>query len=126
MAFAVRNIARNLRVGRFQSTIPQFTIGTANGFLPREIPLEVLPAPFDKLESLLQRMPIKCRDGSEGLLKFGTFGDTLMKELPDYTKQVEEITDTALLTALFRDYTFAASAYLLEPCGKNIIDIIIP
>jgi indoleamine 2,3-dioxygenase len=65
---------------RTVSNIPQFTVGTANGFLPKDPPLEQLPAPFEKLESLLQRMPIKTRDGGEGLLKFGTFGDTLSKK----------------------------------------------
>jgi indoleamine 2,3-dioxygenase len=91
-------------------------VGTANGFLPREPPLEELPQQFAALESLLQRMPIKTRDGGEGLLKHGTFGDTLMKELPDYTAEVEKIEDNQLLVALFRDYTFATSSYLLEPC----------
>jgi len=91
-------------------------VGVKNGFLPREAPLVELPSQFSKLEDLLQRMPIKRRDGSEGLLKTGKFGDAVQKELPDYSKEIEKITDTQLLTALFRDYTFAASAYLLEPC----------
>ncbi len=64
----------------------------------------------------MQRMPIKTNKGEDGLLKFGTFGETLLKELPDYTERIRSITSTRLLTALFRDYTFAASAYLLEPC----------
>lgn len=110
-------VARQL-VKRTNSTIPQFTVGCDNGFLPREPPLEVLPAQFDKLESLLERMPIKCADGSEGLLKHGTFAATVDKELPDYTAEVKKTEDSQLLTALFRDYTFLASSYLLEPCGK--------
>lgn len=44
-----------------------------------------------------------------------------MKELPDYTAEVEKIEDNQLLVALFRDYTFATSSYLLEPCGKRPI-----
>lgn len=106
---------------RTNHTIPQFTVGNSNGFLPREPPLEVLPSQFDKLESLLQRMPIKCDDGSEGLLKLGKFAASVDAELPDYTDIVEKIDDSQLLTALFRDYTFVASSYLLEPCGNNYI-----
>ena len=118
MAFALRRLPKRFQLRSVCSTVPQFTVGTANGFLPREPPLEELPAQFSVLESLLQRMPIKTKDGKEGLLKLGTFGDTLMKELPDYTAEVEKIEDSQLLTALFRDYTFATSCYLLEPCGK--------
>ncbi|CAO3681297.1 unnamed protein product [Umbelopsis vinacea] len=94
--------------------LPSFMVGTENGFLPRQEPLAVLPERFGKLESLLQRMPIRCRDGSSGLLAHGQFGDAVNAELPVYN--VDDIHDNQLLSALFRDYTFAASAYLLEPC----------
>jgi indoleamine 2,3-dioxygenase len=59
-------------------------------------------------------MPLTLPDGSPGLLAKGEFGPAVLKELPEY--DVKDIHDPALLTALFRDYTFAASAYLLEPC----------
>ena len=95
---------------------PQFMVREENGFLPRELPMEVLPEQFAALESLLQRMPIKTREGKEGLLVKGEFGPAVLKELPDYTEDVKKIEDSALLTALFRDYTFAASSNLLEPC----------
>lgn len=58
-------------------------------------------------------MPLTKKDGSKGLLATGKFGDAC-KKLEEYN--VDGITDTRLLTALFRDYTFVASAYLLEPC----------
>lgn len=98
------------------NSLPQFVVGVENGFLPRAPPLECLPKEFDKLESLLQRMPVKTHKGEVGLLATGDFGPAVLKELPDYSDQISKITDTALLTALFRDYTFATSAYLLEPC----------
>ncbi|KAJ3390959.1 60 kDa SS-A/Ro ribonucleoprotein [Lobulomyces angularis] len=95
-------------------------------------PLSVLPKQFAPLESLLQRMPLKLENGKPGLLAEGKFGDAVLKELP--VIEVDSITDNSLLTgkssdfkknkknllALFRDYTFAASAYLLEPCDLNI------
>ncbi|KAL2918738.1 hypothetical protein HK105_201572 [Polyrhizophydium stewartii] len=94
--------------------LPQFVVGTENGFLPRQDPLPTLPAEFKELESLLQRMPLTVKSGAKGLLATGDFGAAVNAELPEYN--VDGIHDTQLLTALFRDYTFAASAYLLEPC----------
>ncbi|KAI8084280.1 uncharacterized protein B0P05DRAFT_33938 [Gilbertella persicaria] len=91
-----------------------FSVGVQNGFLPRQDPLAELPSEFDRLESLLQRMPLQLLDGTPGLLASGQFGDAVRDELPLY--DVDNITDQRLLSALFRDYTFAASAYLLEPC----------
>ncbi|KAI8335940.1 hypothetical protein BC941DRAFT_377722 [Chlamydoabsidia padenii] len=95
-------------------TLPMFTVGTPNGFLPRQDPLAVLPDEFKRLESLLQRMPLQLLDGQPGLLASGQFGEAVKEELPLY--DVDQIEDQHLLSALFRDYSFAASAYLLEPC----------
>lgn len=78
----------------------------------------VLPKRFEKLESLLQRMPLTLPNGSPGLLALGKFGEAVDNELP--LINVDDISDAALLTALFRDYTFAASSYLLEPCDINM------
>ncbi len=65
-------------------------------------------------------MPIKKRDGSPGLLAQYKFGDESAK-IPDYSNKIKTIEDTNLLSALFRDYTFWASSYLLEPCHHNMI-----
>lgn len=59
-------------------------------------------------------MPLHLKGNKKGLLWTGDFGAAVDAELPQY--DVSRITDSRLLTALFRDYTFAASAYLLEPC----------
>ncbi|KAI8075640.1 hypothetical protein BDF21DRAFT_365486, partial [Thamnidium elegans] len=96
------------------TTQQMFSVGGSNGFLPRQDPLAELPEEFSKLESLLQRMPMQLLDGTPGLLASGQFGDAVRDELPLY--EIDGITDQRLLSALFRDYTFAASAYLLEPC----------
>ncbi len=63
-------------------------------------------------------MPLNLPDGRPGLLALGQFGKAVESELP--VINVDKINDSDLLTALFRDYTFAASAYLLEPCDLNI------
>ncbi|CEO98042.1 hypothetical protein PBRA_006156 [Plasmodiophora brassicae] len=96
---------------------PQFMVGVENGFLPRQDPLPALPERFKELESLLQRMPIVMANGQPGLLASGKFGEAVEKELPLY--DLSDIEDTRLLAGLYRDYTFVASAYLLEPCDLN-------
>ena len=126
---SVRSFARTFKLytkDQSMPNVPQFVVGTENGFLPRQEPLSVLPKEFKVLEELLQKMPLKLKDGSPGLLSKGEFGQAVESKLPLY--DVSKINDTRLLTgipvtlihsylvALFRDYTFAASSYLLEPC----------
>ncbi|KAJ7757555.1 indoleamine 2,3-dioxygenase-like protein [Mycena metata] len=86
--------------------IPAFAVSTTRGFLPRAEPIVNLPEEFDPLESLLTRMPIKKLDGTPGLLAQGALGDA--ENLP-------------LQNALYRDYSFLASAYLLEPCHERFM-----
>ncbi|RIB21600.1 hypothetical protein C2G38_2014733 [Gigaspora rosea] len=95
------------------SSLPSFMVGYKNGFLPRQDPLVRLPDKFHVLDLLLQKMPIRLQSGEPGLLAKGELGEAV-KDLPLY--DVSNITDQRLLSALFRDYTFLASAYLLEPC----------
>jgi indoleamine 2,3-dioxygenase len=94
-----------------------FMVSTTRGFLPRADPVIKLPAEFDALESILSRMPIKKLDGSPGLLANCNLGPSVLKELPDLTDAIEKYRDDLpLINALYRDYSFLASAYLLEPC----------
>jgi len=95
--------------------IPQFVVGADNGFLPRKDPLSRLPVNrFKELEEMLQRLPKVTKDGKPGILSVEGMIEEVTKTIPEY--DVDDIHDTAVLTALFRDYTFWASAYLLEPC----------
>lgn len=96
---------------------PVFEPTPANGYLPMREPLARLPARFDALESLLQRMPVRRVDGSVGLLANAQFGPAVDKELG--VVDVSDVTDPDLLVALYRDYSFAASAYLLEECDMR-------
>jgi indoleamine 2,3-dioxygenase len=94
-----------------------FMVSTTRGFLPRDDPVIKLPTEFDALESILCRMPIKTLDGSPGLLAKCKLGLTVLEELPDLTDAIEMYqNDLPLMNALYRDYSFLASAYLLEPC----------
>jgi indoleamine 2,3-dioxygenase len=94
----------------------EFTVGPHNGFLPLHEPLVALPPAYKELESLLQRMPVTRPDGTAGLLARGELGAAVQAELPEYDAATLARADPRLLAALYRDYTFLTSAYLLEPC----------
>jgi len=101
-------------------SLPAFMVSTTRGFLPRQDPIVTLPKEFAAAESLLQRMPIKTLSGEPGLLANFTFGETLLKELPDLSAEVEKYRDDlVVMNALYRDYSFLASAYLFEPCHER-------
>ncbi|KAK4168925.1 hypothetical protein QBC43DRAFT_82843 [Cladorrhinum sp. PSN259] len=103
-------------------SLPAFMVSTSRGFLPRMDPIAVLPAEFEPLESILQRMPVKTLSGDPGLLAHGKLGETVMAEFPDLTEHMEKYKDNLpLMNALYRDYSFLASAYLLEPCHMRFI-----
>jgi len=98
-------------------TLPAFMVSTSRGFLPRGDPIVQLPPDFDVLESILRRMPVKTLDGAPGLLDQGKLGETVDRELPDLTETINKhANNLPLMNALYRDYSFLASAYLLEPC----------
>jgi len=100
--------------------LPAFMVSTTRGFLPRQEPIVHLPSEFDILESILTRMPIKTASGAPGLLATYTLGETVLKELPDLTSAIDKYRDDLpLMNALYRDYSFLASAYLLEPCHER-------
>ncbi|CAK7265463.1 hypothetical protein SEPCBS57363_001596 [Sporothrix epigloea] len=101
-------------------------VSKSRGFLPRADPVVELPAVFAPLETLLSRMPVKRLDGLQGLLADGKLGDAILKDglLPDLTDAIDEPevrNNLPLLNALYRDYAFLASAFLLEPCHMNFL-----
>lgn len=104
------------------NSLPAFMVSTTRGFLPRAEPIVTLPSEFDVLESILQRMPIKTLNGEPGLLAKFTLGETVLNELPDLTDAINKYQDNLpLMNALYRDYSFLASAYLLEPCHERFL-----
>jgi indoleamine 2,3-dioxygenase len=82
--------------------------------MPRVEPLQHLPPKFAPVEKLLDAMTIEQPNGKKGLLWTGDFGKAVEKELP--LIDVSDVKDPVLLSALFRDYAYIASSYLLEPC----------
>ena len=102
------------------AALPPFTVSIENGFLPVSPPPKTLPTAFDPLTSLLVRMPILTLDKKPGLLATLTLGEAVLKELPDLTDEIDQFNDDLrIIGALYRDYCFLASAYLLEPCHEG-------
>ncbi|TLS24214.1 hypothetical protein PpBr36_08387 [Pyricularia pennisetigena] len=103
-------------------SLQAFMVSKSRGFLPRMDPVVTLPSEFDPLESILNRMPVKTLSGEPGLLADGRLGDVVKAELPDLTEAMDKYKDDLpLMNALYRDYSFLASAYLLEPCHQRFI-----
>ncbi|CAH0022197.1 unnamed protein product [Clonostachys rhizophaga] len=104
-----------------------FTITTRNGYLPFNLPLRTLPSAFDALTEILHQMPIVKEDGNAGLLATFELGPLIDNgALPDLTDEIDRLLipgtdkrDMAAVTAAFRDYSFVASSYLLEPCWET-------
>ncbi|KAI5467110.1 indoleamine 2,3-dioxygenase-like protein [Mariannaea sp. PMI_226] len=104
------------------TSLPAFMVSTTRGFLPRMDPIVTLPKEFDVFESILQRMPVKTASGEPGLLAQYKLGEVVDNELPDLTDAIDKYRDNLpLQNALYRDYSFLASAYLLEPCHHRFI-----
>jgi indoleamine 2,3-dioxygenase len=103
-------------------SLPAFMVSTQRGFLPRMDPIATLPEDFDPVEALLRDMPVQTLAGTPGLLATGKLGDTLLERLPDLTDKIDKYKDNLpLMNALYRDYSFLASAYLLEPCHMRFV-----
>ena len=67
-------------------------------------------------------MPVVAKDGQPGLLAEYKVGQAVENELPDLTTEVDKYKDNLpLMNALYRDYSFLASAYLLEPCHERFV-----
>jgi indoleamine 2,3-dioxygenase len=106
-------------------SLDPFTITTQTGFLPYETAPVDLPEAFGALLSLVNRLPVVRLDGKPGLLATYELGPAVEAELTDLTDEVEKLVladgshDRFTIAAVFRDYTFLASSYLLEPCWEH-------
>ncbi|KAI5861901.1 indoleamine 2,3-dioxygenase family protein [Durotheca rogersii] len=104
------------------TSLPSFMVSTTRGFLARMDPIVTLPAEFDAVETLLREMPVKTLSGAPGLLADGRLGDAVLNNLPDLTGEVEKYRENLpVMNALYRDYSFLASAFLLEPCHLRFL-----
>ena len=99
-----------------------FEVNEINGFLPKKSPLATLPEKYSELQVLIDEMPIKKADGTEGLLSRRGAIEERVKSLSNLKNLVENEDDIFIIQALFRTYAFLTSAYLLAPAHFNYID----
>ena len=92
-----------------------FNVSAEHGFLPVKAPLIKLPSIYDDLQAVLDNMPVVLNENDFGYLNTedGIVAPTLA--IKNHLTAVEKEEDIFVLQALFRSYSFLASAYLLEP-----------
>ena len=73
-----------------------------------------MPDRYIGLQKVIDDMPIKKEDGSDGLLSIEGAIEKSVKDLPNYKELVDKEDDPFMLSALYRAYAFLASAFLLS------------
>ncbi|MEY3059231.1 MAG: hypothetical protein RL000_583 [Bacteroidota bacterium] len=91
-----------------------FNVGPVNGFLPQHLPLKVLPTTYAVLQDILDKMPVQLGENEFGYLHYPNKIVEAVELLPNYVAAVQAESDVRVLQALFRGYSFLASAYTLE------------
>lgn len=91
-----------------------FNVGPVNGFLPQHLPLKVLPDTYAVLQDILDKMPVQLSATEYGYLHYPNKIEEAVGLLPNYVDAVKAENDVRVLQALFRGYSFLASAYTLE------------
>ena len=91
-----------------------FDVGSKYGFLPNNHPLTSLPNRYNSLQRLLDNMPVKLSDGSNGYLAIPNKIENEVERLPNYIDLVKKESEILIIQALYRAYCFLTSAYTLE------------
>jgi len=98
-----------------------FSIDSKNGFLPIKEPLRNLPSRYETLQQLIDEMPVLKEDGNPGILANHGSIEEAIKILPNYLDSVKLEKDPFVNAALFRAYSFLASAYTLSPSHHKFL-----
>ena len=98
-----------------------FEVNSINGFLPKKSPLLKLPERYQDLQKLIDELPIKKKDGSDGLLSKKGAIEQGVESLSNLKDLVNKEKDVFIIQALFRAYAFLTSAYLLAPSHFNYL-----
>lgn len=98
-----------------------FSIDSKNGFLPIKEPLRNLPSRYETLQQLIDEMPVLKEDGTPGILANHGSIEEAIKILPNYLDLVKLEKDPFVNAALFRAYSFLASAYTLSPSHHKFL-----
>lgn len=101
-----------------------FDVSPEYGFNPSINVLRTLPTEFNELQKLVDNMPvyIDFKNDIKGYLS--TEGQLLkaVHDLPNYVDMIPNYSnDKSIIHALYRAYTFIASAYLLEPSYQTYV-----
>ena len=96
-----------------------FDVSQEYGFLPSSLPLEILPDPYTPLQQLLDEMPVVLGENKFGLLNTPNAIADAVNALPNLIDHVTKEYDVRIIQALFRGYSFLASAYTLEPSFQH-------
>ena len=99
-----------------------FNVGPVNGFLPQHLPLKTLPDTYAVLQDILDKMPVQLSATEYGYLHYPNKIEEAVSVLPNYVDAVNAETDVRILQALFRGYSFLASAYTLESSFQHYRD----
>ena len=91
-----------------------FNVGPVHGFLPQQLPLKKLPPAYAVLQDILDKMPVQLSDTEYGYLHYPNKIEEAVAVLPNYVDEVNRENDVCVLQALFRGYSFLASAFTLE------------
>ena len=95
-----------------------FNVNYKNGFLPEINPLETLPTLYQPLQKVLDNMPVRINDKSGYLDHPGKIFE-VVKLMPNLINEVSSENEIRVIQALFRGYSFLASAYTLEPSFQH-------
>jgi len=88
-----------------------FSVDSINGFLPVKAPLKTLPHTYTNVQNIIDLLPV--------YIKHGELFEKHIKSLENNIEKVKSETDIFIIQALYRAYTFLASAYLLQPSFEN-------
>lgn len=88
-----------------------FSIDEEHGFLPIKEPLSKLDDKYIEVQTIIDNLP--------NLIKDGELLSSSITNLNNLIDIVKLETDIFVIHALYRAYTFIASAYLLEPSYRN-------
>ncbi len=99
-----------------------FHVSPAHGFLPVKEPLVKLPEEYSELQKLTDDLGIHIvYEGEKGILSRPNEIETRVASLPDYSELISQTTDVFIWQALYRAYTFVASAYTLELSYQEMV-----
>jgi len=89
-----------------------FSVDSTHGFLTIREPLSDLPETYSTLQYIVKNLHNLIKQDD---MKKETLTSLVHSYLKDYSEEVDKETDIFIIQALYRSYSFLASAYIIEP-----------